>query len=73
MRIVATFPDIVSANIVQGMLENHGIASVIDNQAMSSLYPTPLSGNWELRLMVNDKDYDEARQLLDEHGDIGKK
>ena len=37
---------------------------------MSALYPTPLSGVWDVRLMVNDDDYDEAVALLKEHGDI---
>ncbi len=69
MKTVATFPDAMSASISKGMLENNGIPSTIDNQAMSALYPTPMSGVWEVSLMVNDSDYDKATALLAEHGD----
>ncbi|MDE7474738.1 MAG: DUF2007 domain-containing protein, partial [Duncaniella sp.] len=39
MTTIATFPDMMSASIAQGMLESNGIKTVLDNQAMSSLYP----------------------------------
>ncbi len=70
MKVAAKFPDTITASIAKGMLESHDIPAIIDNQAMSALYPTPLSGVWDVRLMVNDDDYDEAVALLKEHGDI---
>lgn len=71
MKTVATFPDTPSASIVKGMLESNGIPSAIDNQAMSSLYPAPMSGSWNVTLLVNDEDYDRAIALLEAHGDLG--
>lgn len=69
MKSIATFPDSISASIAQGMLEANGIHSVIDNQAMGALYPTPLSGLSDVNLMVNEKDATRAIELLKEVGD----
>lgn len=71
MKTVASFPDTVSASIVKGMLESNGIPASIDNQAMSALYPAPMSGAWSVALSVNDEDYERARELLASHGDLG--
>lgn len=71
MKTVATFPDAMSASIVKGMLESNGIPASIDEQAMSSLYPAPMSGAWNVTLSVNDDDYERARSLLASHGDLG--
>lgn len=70
MKTAAEFSDIATASIAKGMLDNHDIPSIIDNQAMSHLYPTPFSGTWAVRLMVNDSDFEKAVSLLREHGDI---
>ncbi len=69
MTIIATFPDIISASIAQGMLESNGIKAVIDNQAMSSIYPAPLAGSSEVSLAVSDGDAERAAELLSKHGD----
>lgn len=70
MKIVARFPDAISASIAKGMLANNGIPSIIGNQAMSALYPLPYGGPWDVTLLVNDDDYDRALTLLKSHGDI---
>lgn len=70
MKVVARFPDSVSASIAKGMLANHDIPSMIGNQAMSSLYPMPMGGLWDVTLLVNDDDFERAVELLKDHGDI---
>jgi hypothetical protein len=52
------------AAIVQGMLESHGIKSVLQDR--NNAY-VPIFGGVDL--LVNDSDYEKARQLLIEHGD----
>lgn len=69
MKSIASFPDTISASIAQGMLEANGIRSVIDNQAMDSLYPAPLSGLSEVNLMVNERDAGRAIEPLKESND----
>lgn len=69
MTTIATFPDVMSASIAQGMLESNGIKTVIENQAMSSIYPAPLSGSSEVTLAVSDADAARATELLNKCGD----
>lgn len=52
------------AAIVQGMLKSHGIQSVLQDR--NNAY-VPIFGGVDL--LVNDNDYEKARQLLTEHGD----
>ncbi len=52
------------AAIVKGMLESHGIESVLQDR--NNLY-VPVFGG--VNLLVNESDYDRARRLLDEHKD----
>jgi len=69
LTCVAQFNNPVEANIAQGMLENHGIRSVLDNATIVSVLPMP-SAIGGVRLMVRKADYDRALKLLHRHGDI---
>lgn len=68
--IAANFDNVMSASIAQGMLESNGIESQIQNPTMNTLYPTPMSGLWDVTLMVKPSDLDKAIQLLKTHGDL---
>lgn len=64
MKLLATYFSLQEAYIVKGMLDDNGIPSAIVNE--NNLYVPVLSG---VRVMVNDDDYERARQLLTEHHD----
>lgn len=68
--IAANFDNVMSASIAQGMLESNGIESQIQNPTINTLYPTPMSGLWDVTLMVKPSDLDKAIQLLKTHGDL---
>lgn len=68
---VAEFNNPVEANIAKGMLENHDIQSVLDNETIVSVLPMP-SAIGGVRLMVRQQDYEAALKLLEQHDDIGK-
>lgn len=67
--LAATFADLPSAAIAKGMLAANGIDSILDNATFSSIYPIGFNSLGEVRLMVAASDLDEARRLLDSHGD----
>ncbi len=69
LTCVAQFNNPVEASIAQGMLENHGIRSVLDNATIVGVLPMP-SAIGGVRLMVRKADYDRALELLHSHGDI---
>ena len=64
MVVLSSYPSMPDAAIVKGMLESHGIESVL--QDLNNLY-VPVFGG--VNLLVNESDYDRARRLLDEHKD----
>lgn len=68
---VAEFSNPVEANIAKGMLENHDIPSVLDNETIVSVLPMP-SAIGGVRLMVRKQDYDASLKLLEEHDDLDK-
>lgn len=66
---VAQFASPVEANIARGMLENHDIRSILDNETIVGVLPM-LQAIGGVRLMVMSKDYDEALRLLKSHHDV---
>lgn len=66
---VAQFNNPVEANIAKGMLDNHDIPSVLDNETIVGVLPMP-SAIGGVRLMVRQEDYDLALELLKDHGDL---
>ncbi len=60
-----TCPDAAQAHIIQGALENEGIASVLHNENMSTVmrgYTSEITG---VDVLVYEKDYDGAVDLLE--------
>lgn len=67
--LVAEFSDEPQATIAQGMLENHGIATWLETNRMSTLYAA--GSTWApVKLYVEASQLAEARELLSTHGDV---
>jgi hypothetical protein len=66
-----TCSDAAQAHIVQGALANEQIASMLQNENFSSLYPTHVSATSGVDVLVYEKDKEAALQLLEENGMIG--
>ncbi|MBQ7221896.1 MAG: DUF2007 domain-containing protein [Bacteroidales bacterium] len=64
MKIVARYTNAFDAHIAQGLLESEGILSEVTNE--SSIFPGfgEIRG-YDIRLVVNDEDYEEAKRILD--------
>lgn len=67
MKTVAKYPDVYKAHIVKGMLENEGIMCDVVNENLPFL-GMGVAG-FDVRIVVNDEDYDRAKAILDEYGD----
>ena len=66
LTVVFRTPSPIEADVVRGLLESHGIPTMIS--ADISRTPFPLSVN-ELRVTVNDENADHAQRLIDSHRD----
>lgn len=62
--LLHVFASDADAHIVQGILQEHGIPTIIDNEIFSRIYPLPFSSVGGLRMMVRDCDYQQAMELL---------
>ena len=65
--VIFRTPSDVEARIVRGLLEAHGVPSVVASDMPQSIFPMSVSGLSEVRISVNAGDAEEARGLIDSH------
>lgn len=68
MKVVAKYPDIYKAHIVQGLLENEGIECEIVNENLPFL-GMGVAG-FDVRIIVREEDYDRAKEILAANDDL---
>ena len=57
----------IEARVVRGLLESHGIESLVSQGSPRSIFPVQVDGIAEIRISVRPDDADEARRLIDSH------
>jgi ribonuclease-3 len=57
----------IEAKIVRGMLEAHGIMSVLASDVPHSVFPLSVDPLGEVRLSVRDDDAEDAKRVIDSH------
>lgn len=63
---LAHFPNSVRAGIVKELLENNGIATIMQGGNFGGLEPLLLPGGFsEITLLVPENDFERARELYD--------
>lgn len=58
------------ADIIKAFLESHGISSLQRGRVVQSVHPFTANGLGEIKVFVGEKDYDRAKELLDELPDF---
>lgn len=66
--IIASFSYDWQAHIAQGVLDEHGIESTIDNEIFSSLYPIGFNSIGGINLRVFGRDAARAKELIEKSG-----
>ena len=67
MKVVAKYSDVYQAHIVRGMLENEEIECEVVNENLPFL-GMGVAG-FDVRIIVNDEDYDRAKAIIEAVGD----
>lgn len=62
--VLGEYPSDIDANIVKGVLETNGVRCIITNEIMSSLLPIASLSPDMVRVMVFERDLNEARRIL---------
>src|SRR5262249_40480714 len=57
----------IEAQIVRGLLEAHGVLSVISSDVPHSIFPLSVDGLGEVRIAVHHSEAEEARRIIEGH------
>jgi ribonuclease III len=57
----------IEARVVRGLLESHGIASLLSSGLSHSIFPVAVDGNADIRISVRSEDADQAQRLIESH------
>ncbi len=69
MTAVFTTHSHVEADVVRGLLDAHGITSIVTSDISQAVFPLRIAGQWELRVCVQDGSAGEARDIIESHRD----
>jgi ribonuclease-3 len=67
LTIIFRTHSLVEANIVRGLLETHGIQSLVSSDALQAVFPLAISGPGEVRLAVLASEAHDASRIIAEH------
>jgi ribonuclease-3 len=57
----------IEAQIVRGLLETHGIMSVVSSDVLHAVFPLSVDGLTEVRIAVHASEADEAQRIIEAH------
>jgi ribonuclease-3 len=57
----------IEAQIVRGLLETHGVLSVVSSDVLHSIFPLSVDGLNEVRIAVHPGEADEAQRIIESH------
>jgi len=57
----------IEARIVRGLLESHGVMSLVSSDVPSSIFPLAVDGLNEVRIAVHESEADEAQRIIEAH------
>ena len=57
----------IEANIVRGLLEAHGVMSVVSSDVPHSIFPMSVDGLGEVRIGVHHSEAEEAQRIIESH------
>ncbi|MCI2081974.1 MAG: DUF2007 domain-containing protein [Bacteroidales bacterium] len=64
MKVVATYDDPLIAEVAKGALANEGITAAVINESSSFPGLSMSSEQFRAKLIVNEEDYDRAKEIL---------
>jgi ribonuclease-3 len=67
LTIVFRGPSEIEARVVRGLLETHGIPSVMSSDVPRSIFPLVVDGIGDVRISVRPEDADEAARIISSH------
>jgi len=57
----------VEASVVRGLLEAHGVPTIVASDIPHAIFPLAIDGLGEVRISVREEDADQARHIIESH------
>ena len=67
LTVVFTSASDIEARVVRGLLESHGIESLLSSGHSRSIFPIAVGGIGDIKISVRPDDAEEARRLIESH------
>lgn len=67
LTIVFRSPSEIEARVVRGLLETHGIPSLLSSDVPRSIFPLVIDGLGDVRISVRPEDAEEAERIISSH------
>jgi len=67
LTVVFRGPSEIEARVVRGLLETHGIPSLMSSDLPRSIFPLTVDGIGDVRVSVRSQDADEAQRIISSH------
>jgi ribonuclease-3 len=67
LTVVFRSPSEIEARVVRGLLETHGIASLLSSDVLRSIFPLTVDGIGDVRISVRSDDAEEAERIIASH------
>jgi len=67
LTVVFRTPSEIEARVVRGLLETHGIASLLASDVPRSIFPLAVDGIGDVRISVRSDEAEEARRIIASH------
>lgn len=67
LKVVFRTASEIEARVVRGLLETHGIASLVSSDLPRSIFPLAVEGLGDVRISVRPEDAEEATRVIESH------
>ena len=67
LTVVFRSPSEIEARVVRGLLETHGIASLLSSDVPRSIFPLAVDGIGDVRISVRSDEAAEAQRIISSH------
>jgi ribonuclease III len=67
LTVVFRTPSEIEARVVRGLLETHGIASLLSSDVPRAIFPLAVDGIGDVRISVRSDEADEAQRIISSH------
>ena len=67
LKQVCSVWGMAEAEVIKSLLGSYGIKCLLRSHVVQSVHPFSVDGLGELKIFVNEKDYNRAKKIISEH------